>query len=60
MGRQHSSGGSSHWEPAIVMVQQWIYLHKTEQHHCNRNSLKEREKKILIMYITPLYSKVIM
>lgn len=45
MGRQHSSGGSSHWEPAIVMVQQWIYLHKTEQHHCNRNSLKEREKK---------------
>lgn len=38
MGRQHSSGGSSHWEPAMVMVQQWKYLHKTEQ--WDTNSLK--------------------
>lgn len=26
MGRQHSSGGTSHWEPAIMSVQLWLHL----------------------------------
>lgn len=31
MGRQHSSGGSSHWKPAIMNVQLWFYLQNNKK-----------------------------
>ena len=52
MGRQHSSGGSSHWEPAIMMVQQWIHLHKTEQYHWSKHTFRGKIfSQILFLYI---------
>lgn len=48
MGRQHSSGGSSHWEPAILIVQLWIHLKKTNQHHSTsqQKQLVKKTKKL--------------
>ena len=31
MGRQHSSGGSSHWEPAIMIIQLWLHLQNNKK-----------------------------
>lgn len=56
MGRQHSSGGSSHWDPAIVMVQQQIDLHKRAE----SNTLLPQAYRSSVMLLTVLASPELM